>query len=337
MRVFVTGGNGFIGSVVVRELVKSGHEVVCLLRSTSRTDAIDSVPFRRAVGDVRDPASVRTAMSGCDSTIHLAAPGGWSDDDPTMLHDVIEGGTRNVLDAASGIPNHRVVVVSSTAAIAASDTSHVFDETAEFMVRDPSLHYAHAKHRAELATREAFERGVPTIIVNPAEVYGPGNASLGTAENLIDFAKSMPVLACTGGTGIVHVDDVAAGIVAALTHGRPGERYILAGENLTIRQLAELVLDLIGRRAPIIMVPNGLARFISRVAVRLHLPAPFNPHVVAYATRYWFVDNAKARRELGVTFRGARETIESTLQWLTQVGYLARGRSELAISSAWRP
>src|SRR5947208_12258991 len=108
MRVFVTGGNGFIGSVVVRELVKSGHEVVCLLRSTSRTDAIDSVRFERANGDVRDPASLRAAMSACDCTIHLAAPGGWSSDDSSILRDVIEGGTRNVLDAASSLSNHRV-------------------------------------------------------------------------------------------------------------------------------------------------------------------------------------------------------------------------------------
>src|SRR5437016_2526014 len=98
MRVFVTGGNGFIGSVVVRELAKSGHDVVCLLRSTSRTESIDSVRFERANGDVRDAASLRAAMSACDCTIHLAAPGGWSDGDPATLRDVIEGGTHNVLD-----------------------------------------------------------------------------------------------------------------------------------------------------------------------------------------------------------------------------------------------
>jgi dihydroflavonol-4-reductase len=276
-------------------------------------------------------------MSACDCTIHLAAPGGWTDDDPALLRDVIEVGTRTVLAVASELSDHRVVMVSSAAAIDASDAPRVFDETAEFTVRDPSLHYAHAKHRAEIAAREAFERGVPVIVVNPAEAYGPGSTSLGTAENLIDFATSAPVLVCHGGTAVVHVDDVATGIVAALVRGRPGERYILAGENLTIRQLAELVLELVGRRVPILMVPNAVARFISRVAVRLHLPVPFNPHVVPYATRYWFVDSAKARRELGVTFRGARETIQPTLDWLRRAGYLSRAQGELAISSAWRP
>ncbi len=105
-----------------------------------------------------------------------------------------------------------------------------------------------------------------------------------------------------GGTGIVHVDDVAAGILAAMERGRAGERYILSGENLTIRGLAELVLDVSDRRMPIVRVPTGMARAVARGAIRFHIPLPFNPHVVPYATRYWFVDNTKAPSELGVPF-----------------------------------
>ena len=159
---------------------------------------------------------------------------------------------------------------------------------------------------------------MPAIIVNPAEVYGPDDTTLGTAGNLIDFARSRPVLVCRGGTSVVHVQDVSAGIIKALARGQPGERYILGGENLTIRELAQLVLQLLGRRVPIVMIPRSLARTVSRVAPRLGLPLPYNPQVVPYATRYWFVDSTKARRELGVTFRGARETIAPTLQWLRQ-------------------
>jgi dihydroflavonol-4-reductase len=337
MRVFVTGGNGFIGSVVVRKLAEAGHDVVCLLRSTSRIERIDTLPFRRATGDVRDPRSIMVAMKACDATIHLAAPGGWYADDPGLLREVIEDGTRNVLEAAAALANHRVVFVSSTAAVNAADAPLVFDERAEFGVHERSLYYAHAKHRAELVAQEAYGRGVRVIIVNPAEVYGPGDTQLGTAGNLLDFAKSSPVLVCRGGTSVVHVDDAADGILAALRQGRPGERYILAGENVTIRELAALVLELLGRRAPIVTIPNAIARLAARLGVRLHLPLPYNAHVVAYATRYWFVDNTKARRELGVTFRGARETIEPTLEWLRRAGHLTARPSELAILSAWRP
>jgi dihydroflavonol-4-reductase len=322
MKIFVTGGNGFIGSAVVRTLVASGRQVRCLLRDTSRTARIAGLAFERAAGDVRDAASVRAAMAGCDATIHLAAPGGWDNDEPALLRDVIEGGTRNVLDAAAALQNHRVVVVSSTAAINASDTPEIFDERTPFMVRDPSLHYAHAKHRAEATALAAYERGTPVIIVNPAEVYGPGDATLGSARNLIDFVKSTPVLVCHGGTSVVHVNDVATGIVAALDRGRPGERYILGGDNLSVRELAALVLELIGRRAPIVSVPNRIARLVARTAVALHVPVPFNPHVVPYATYYWFVDSSKAQRELAIGFRGARPTIQSALAWLVSAGYL---------------
>jgi dihydroflavonol-4-reductase len=263
-------------------------------------------------------------MSRCDAAIHLAAPGGWTRDDPGLLRAVIEGGTANLLSVAEQRRGLRVVVVSSTAAVDASDEPRVFDETARFTVSDPGLVYAHAKHRAELRAHDAVGRGADVVIVNPAEVYGPQDTALGTADSLIDFATARPVLVCRGGTGIVHVDDVATGIVRALERGRTGERYILSGENLTIRQLAELVLALLGRNASIVDVPNGVARALARLVGLLHLPAPFNPAVVPYATRYWFVDNAKARRELGLSFRNARETVQSTLEWLHERGLVPR-------------
>jgi dihydroflavonol-4-reductase len=229
---------------------------------------------------------------------------------------VIVDGTRNVLSAASHAKAARVVFVSSTAAINASHEPRVFDERTPFTIDDPALCYANAKHRAELVARDAYERGTDVVIVNPAEVYGPNDVALGTASNLIDFATANPVLVCGGGTGIVHVDDVSAGIRRALDCGRAGERYILSGENLTIRQLAELVLELLPRRARIVMVPNAVARGAARTFAALHLTAPFNPAVVPYATRYWFVDSSKARRELGVSFRDARTTIHAAIEWL---------------------
>lgn len=317
MKVFVTGGNGFIGSAVVRDLIREGHDVVCLLRPLSRRDRLAGLEIAAVEGDVCDPGSFRDAMTGCDAAIHLAAPGGWTNDDAGTLERVIVDGTRNVLSAAE--PHAiRVVFVSSTAAIDASLEPRVFDERTPFTIDDSALCYANAKHRAERVVREACDRGADVVTVNPAEVYGPNDVALGTASNLIDFATASPVLVCRGGTGIVHVDDVSAGIRRALDAGRTGERYILSGENLTIRQLAELVLELLPRRAPIVEIPNGVARNAARMVSALRLPAPFNPAVVPYATRFWFVDSAKARRELGVSFRDARATIRSAIDWLRE-------------------
>jgi dihydroflavonol-4-reductase len=322
VKIAVTGGNGFIGSAVVRRLAAQGHDLVCLLRATSDVARLRGVSYDRIEGDVRDAAAVHRTMLGCDGTIHLAAPGSWDGQESCRLGEVIESGARNVLDAAERLGGQRVVLVSSTAAIDGAAVPRLFDESSRFTLLRAPLPYAHAKHRSELLARAAFERGVPIVIVNPSEVYGPGDTALGTASNLIDFARSTPVLVCDGGTSVVHVDDVAAGIVAALERGHAGERYILAGENVTIRRLAELVLELVGRRARIIRVPTLVIRAVSRIGIGLHLPLPFNPHVVPYATRYWFVDNAKACGELGLRFRDARATIRSTLEWLTASGRL---------------
>jgi dihydroflavonol-4-reductase len=323
VKVFVTGGNGFIGSVVVRELVRCGHSVVCLLRPTSRTHRIEGLPFERRPGDVRDAAAVRAGMEGCDATIHLAGVSSWNEINSPALTAVVEGGTGNVLEAAAELGNHRVVFVSSTTAVNGSDDPQIFDETAEFTLRDPALRYAHAKHHAEQLCLRAWRMGVPVIIVNPAETYGPCDDSMVTAGNLLDFARSSPVMVCRGGTSVAHVEDVACGIVAALSRGRPGERYILGGENVTIEQLAAHSLQLLGRRARIVKVPNTFLRAVTRAAARVRLPLPYNQHVIPYATRYWFMNHAKAERELGVRFRDARETLMPTIAWLKEAGHVA--------------
>src|SRR5262249_29934442 len=234
MKVFVTGGNGFIGSVVVRTLLAENHEVRCLLRPTSNVDRIAGLGFTRVDGDVRDAANVTRGADGCDAIIHLASLSNWNDIDSPLMDEVVEGGTRNVLDAARAA-KARVVFVSSSTAVNASSEPRPFDETAEWTVDDRKLSYCRSKRAAEAMCRQAFRKdGVPVVIVNPGEVYGPNDTALITACNLIDFAKSAPVLVCSGGTSVVYVDDVALAIVRAMDKGRPGERYILGGENLTI-------------------------------------------------------------------------------------------------------
>ena len=237
--------------------------------------------------------------------------------------DVVEGGTRNILEAATVLPTHRVIFVSSVTAVNGSDRPEVFSEASKFTLDDPELKYALAKRNAEVQCRKALSQGVPVVVVNPAEVYGPSDTAFVTAGNLVHFARSNPVLVCSGGTSVAYVDDVAAGIVAALAKGRPGERYILGGENLTIRQLAGLCLQLIGRRPRIVTLPNFLIRRVTRVATTLRLPIPYDARVIPYATRYWFVDGSKAQRDLGVKFRDARSTLAPTIAWLREAGHIA--------------
>ena len=322
MRVFVTGGNGFIGSVVVRQLVERGYAVRCLVRSTSDTRRIDALPVERIVGDIRDPASLARAMRQCEAVIHLAGFSAWNDLDSPLMDEVVIGGTQNVLEAARAAGGLRTVFVSSGTAVNGTLQPVVHTEMATLDLPRGGFVYGRAKAQAETLCRAAAADGLPVVIVNPGEVFGPNDTHLISASNLIDFATSAPVLVCHGGTAVLHVEDAATGILAALERGRPGERYILAGDNLTIRQLATLTNQLLGRRVPILSAPNRLIRAAAAVASALKLPLPFNPAVLPYATRYWFLDNTRARTELGVSFRSARGTLQPTLDWLIGAGLL---------------
>lgn len=320
MRVFVTGGNGLIGSSVVRQLCAANYDVVCLLRGGSETQRIDSLLFDRVEGDVLDRASLERGMLGCQAVLHLACPSSWDEIESPALEAVAVKGTRNVLNAAGGT---RVVYVSSMAAVGATDRPSALSESAAYNLHhERGLSYAHAKHRAEALCWQAAAQGADVVVVNPAETYGPEDLRLVTAGNLIDFLMGPLAVVCRGGTCLAHVEDVAAGIIAAMERGRPGERYILGGDNLTHRTLARLVLEIAGRRKPVVTLPNTLLRLLASVARVLRIPLPFHPNVVPYATRYWFADNSKAVRELSVHFRSARATLEPTIAWLRAAGHI---------------
>jgi len=323
VKVLVTGGNGFIGSVVVRMLLAEGHAVRCLLREASKTDRLEGLTYERAIGDVREASSLVAAADGCDAIIHLASLSAWDQIDSPLMDAVVEGGTKNVLAAAKQRPGTRVVFVSSVLAVNGSDKPREFDETARWTVPDGRLKYSRCKRNAEAMCRMAATDGVPVIIVNPAEVYGPNDTALITACNLIDFAKSKPVLVCSGGTSVVYVDDVALAIVRAMEKGRSGERYILGGDNLTVTELATLSLELLGQRKRVVKIPNRVIKALTAIATMFKIPMPFNTHVIPYATKYWFMSNQKAKRELGVNFRSARDTLAPTLAWLKQTGRIA--------------
>lgn len=322
MRVLVTGGAGFIGGRTVRQLLESGHDVVCLVRPTTDLARLQGLPITLVHGDVRDGPSVTRAAQTCQAVVHLASPSAWCDHRAPAMRDTNVRGTRHVLEAAAAV-RARVVVASSVAAVGCSARPTVFDETAQFVPDAEEMPYASAKVEAEGLCRDAAARGVDVTVVNPGEVYGPGDTGLVTASTLVDFLRAWPVLVCEGGVGVVHVDDVALGIARALERGRRGERYILAGENVTIRALATLTLAAAKRRAAVVAVPRAPLRWAARIGPRFGMRLPFQPNAIPYATRYWFVSAAKARCELGVAFRSARDTIESATAWLQHAGYVS--------------
>ena len=329
-KVFVTGASGFIGARVVRALVERGIEVRCLLRPTSRTTRLDGLRYERQRGDLHDVRALEQGAAGCDAVIHLACASSWTDIRRAgpRLRDVAVDGTRNVLEAARRSGVRSFVHVSSVAAVNGSEAPTVHDETSPYELGSRGLSYSLAKREAEELVLREGGPSLEVVVVSPAEVYGPDDVDLVTAGNLIEILGAAPAVACDGGVSVVHVDDVASGIVRALVHGRPGERYILGGENLSIHQLSRLVLRLAGRRESVVDVPNDVAiRLCHRMSLAgLSPPIPLD--VIDYATLFWFVDSSKAARELGYAPRGASDTLAPVVRWLRASGRSLVPRSE---------
>jgi len=322
MRIFVTGGNGFIGSRVVRKLREAGHDVKCLLRPTSDTSRIADLVFEKHIGDVRDSASMAEGMKGCDGCIHLASVSSWDQIRSPALESTVLDGTKNVLDAAVAAGNIRMVYVSSSTAVNASPDPKPFNEDSPFELGDTPLKYAICKNKAEGMVRDYVAKGLPVVIVNPVETYGPDDTGFVTAGNIRDMIKDWPALACRGGTAIAHVDDVADGIVKAFEKGRVGERYILGGDNLSVEELVRLTLDIAGLKTPVVRMPNGPLKWGIKTMVKIGLPTPVIPEVVDYATMFFFMDCKKAQSELGYHTRPAREVLTPVVTWLRAAGHV---------------
>lgn len=328
MRIFLTGGHGFIGSRVTRLLVARGDDVTLLLRPKSDTSRVKEQRWTRADGDLLDLGSLERGMKGHDAVIHLACISSWAQMGSGELERVILEGTKNVLEAAKRNGIKRVVFVSSAAAVAASDGPTVFDEASAFNLEHSGLRYAVAKKKAEdEAIAFARAANLELVIVNPAEVYGPEDDQFVTAGNLRDVLTSWAALGCDGGTSVVHVEDVAHGILLALEKGRACERYILGGDNLSIAELIRHTLSAAGQNKPVLILPTWLIKGLIKTLAALRLPTPLDPQVVEYATRYWFMSSDKAKKELGYTARPGNVAIASAVKWLAEKGHVPSRRA----------
>jgi dihydroflavonol-4-reductase len=326
MKILMTGGNGFVGSRTMAELFRKGHQVRCLLRSSSKTDRIEHLPFEAYLGDIRDRSALRKAAQGCDAIFHLACVSSWAQirRESEQLLDIVVEGTRNVLEAALDQRISRVLYVSSSAAVNGSKVCQVFNESTTFKLKGSDLKYSIAKHLAEELVLDYVRKfNLDAVIVNPAEVYGPNDIDFITSGNLIDILTKSPVVVCSGGTSIAHVEDIAKGICLAFEKGKKGERYILGGDNLTIAQLAKMARGFANKSDAVITLPNNLIIKLCKTLERMGLSSPFPLDVLDYAVMYWFVDSSKAVRELGYYSRPANETLAEVVQWLKETQKVA--------------
>ncbi len=328
MQILVTGGTGFIGSHVVKQLVAQGHSVRCTVRRKSHTRRLRGLAYEKIVADVRERLPMLEAVNGCDAVIHCASLSNWKDLSSPELRSIILDGTQNLIDASIA-QGARLVYVSSAAALGASRDPHQLrTANSEFNLNPKRYRYAALKAEADRLCLEAVQsRGANIVCVHPAETYGPGDTQMVTASTLRDFVSGPICLTTHGGMSVAHVEDVAAGIIAACERGRSGQKYILGGENSTLSQLATITQAYCGTQLREFCIPRSLVLLLAFVfRCTPFVRAQTLATQYRYAAHYWFYDTESTQTQLGVQFRSAEETLHDTLKWLQKQNHGIRKR-----------
>ncbi len=333
MGSLVTGGTGFIGSNVVRALLERGDAVRVLARPDADRRNLAGLAVEIACGDVRDPPSLDRAVFGCDRVFHTAALYSfWA---PGPLFEAINvEGTRNVLAAADRAGVETVVYTSSVAALGVPQPGAVADEDTPVIATDIVGAYKQSKYRAEQVALEAAARGERVVIVNPSFPVGPGDIKpTPTGRVVVDFLNGRIPAYVDTGMNVVDVRDVAAGHILAAEKGRAGERYILGGENVTMRELLERLAAVSGHRAPRLRLPYApilaLAGFNEAVCRITGREPRMTRDTLRMSRHAMFYSPAKAVRELGLSQRPIEAALSSAVAWFTANGYVrgTRGAS----------
>lgn len=319
MRVFVTGGTGFVGSAIVRQLRARGDEVVAAVREPDRARAARDLGCRLVRTDLSSTTELTGLMTGSDALIHAAGSYriGIRRDERPAMEDANVGATARTLDAAIAARIPRIVHVS-TVNVFGDTHGVVVDETYRRDRRDGFLSwYDDTKYRAHLVAEARIEAGAPIVVVLPGGVYGPGDHTAVGAQVAGAFHGSLPYLALTDvGLCFVHVDDLAGGILAALERGRAGEAYILAGDPFRLIEVLTVAARLGERRLPRLMVPSAVLRAMAPMSGllggRFGVPADLGEVIAAGAGVTYWASRAKAARELGFEPRELEAGLRAT-------------------------
>ena len=327
MKKLVTGATGFIGSSLVRELMKDGLEVKVLVREKSDTRNIDGLDVERVYGDIRDGASVKSALKGCDTFYQTAALyASWAPDSK-IFYDINVEGTKIALNAALEQGVEKVVYTSTIAAVGFYGADHPANEDVEFNLWDTGDHYIRSKHLGEVEAKKFCEKGLPLVIVNPAGPIGVRDIKpTPTGKMIIDvIEKKMPGY-IEGGINLVDVEDVARGHILAAQKGRIGERYILGNENLPIKDYFELIGKVAGVEPPKMKIPYSLAlligygyQFVSTITKK---PPVLTAPMVRSGSKYLYFNCSKAVKELHFPQTPIRTSIEKAVNWFKENGYI---------------
>lgn len=327
MKVFVTGATGFIGASIVRELLKDGCHVRVLARPGSDRRNLNGLDVEVCEGDLRAPESLGGVIKGCEVLYHAAADYRLWTRTPAAMYAANVDGTRHILEAAFKHGLSRVIYTSSVGTLGNPGDGTPGTETTPVGFSDMVGHYKKSKFLAEREAEKFLARGLPLVIVNPSTPVGPLDLKpTPTGKIIVDFLnRAMPAYLDTG-LNIIDVEDCARGHILAARHGRIGEKYILGNENMTLRQIFEMLETVTGLPAPKVRLPYTpilMAAYVNEALSRLTGREPLIPLAgVQMARKFMYFDSSKAEKELGLPRRPAAEALGRAVDWFRANGYV---------------
>ena len=328
MKAFVTGATGFLGSHVARVLGEQGADLRLLVRSTSNLRNLEGIKAETATGDLRDSSSLEKGMSGCDTVFHVAADYRLWVRDPAEMYRSNVDGTKAILDAARKNGVRRVVYTSSVATVGFTGNGHPADEDSPVSLADMIGPYKRSKFLAEQLAMEAGGSGMQVVVVNPTTPVGEQDVKpTPTGRIVVDFLKRRFPAYVETGLNLVDVRECALGHVVALEKGRPGERYILGGENLTLKQILDKLGEISGLPSPKVKLPYvfAFATGIVDEAITgrlLHREPRATVDSVRMGKKKMFASCAKAERELGWKIVPVEGALRRAVEWFQANGYV---------------
>ena len=335
MKAFVTGSTGFVGSHVARVLAEQGADLRLLVRSSSRTDNIADLRAEVVMGDLCQPESLRKAMSGCEFVFHVAADYRIWVRDPEQMYRANVEGTRAVIQAAQETGVRRVIYCSSVATMGFTESGQIVDETMPVSLADMVGHYKRSKFMAEQIALEAGRNGANVVVVNPTTPIGERDIKpTPTGRIVVDFLnRKFPAYVDTG-LNLADVKEVARGHLLAMEKARPGERYILGGENLTLKQILDKLAAITGLPSPTMKVPHAVAmgfaafdQFFTGVLMGREPRATID--AVKMGRKKMYASSAKAERELGYRVIPVEDALRRAVDWF-RVNHYAQPVGQMA-------
>jgi dihydroflavonol-4-reductase len=332
MTTLVTGAAGFLGSHVARQLVARGESVRVLLRPSSQNRAIADLPLEYVTGDLRDTPSLDRALKDVNRVFHVAADYRLWAKNSKDIYDSNVGGTKNILAAAKRARVEQFIYTSTVATIAV-DRPVRPNESTDAKLEEMIGHYKRSKWMAEREALNAAREGLPVIVAMPTTPVGPWDwKPTPTGKLIVDFLNGkMPGYVDTG-LNFVGVEECAAGHLLVAEKGKVGERYLLGGENLTLKQMLDALSKITGLPAPSLKIPHGLAlsaAYASTIFSRLIGKEPGIPvEGVKIAQHVMFVDCGRAERELGFKAGPVAAALQRAVRWYEANGYVSPRRAK---------